>query len=68
MIDWEGAELAYYFNGQSHAVSLSDAQFAVVAKILGLQIREDGAIRCFSDETLKGFLEMKGNPLRLQER
>lgn len=67
MIDWEGAELCYYFNGCSHAVSLSDTQFAIVAKILGLEIREDGAIRCFSDETLKQLLQMKGNPLKLQK-
>lgn len=67
MIDWEGAELCYYFNGESHGIDLSDLQFAVIAKILGLEIREDGAIRCFSDETLKQFIEMKGNPLKLKK-
>ena len=68
MIQWEGAELCYYFNGESHAVDLSDAQFAIITKILGLQFREDGAVRCFSDDALKRIVEMKGNPLRLEQR
>lgn len=67
MIDWEGAELCYYINGESHSVSLSNIQFAVIAKILGLEFREDGAMRCFSDETLKQLLQMKGNPFKLIE-
>lgn len=67
MIDWEGAEICYYFNGESHSVDLTDVQFAVVAKILGLQIREDGAVQCFSDDTLRQFATMKGNPLRLKK-
>lgn len=68
MIDWEGAELCYYFNGESHAIDLSNVQFAIVAKILGLEIREDGAVRCFSDESLKQFMKMKSNPLNLQKK
>ena len=55
MIDWEGAELCYYYNGESHGIDLSDTQFAIVAKILGLEINHDGSVNCFSDETLKRF-------------
>lgn len=67
MIDWEGAELCYYVNGESNAISLSDAQFAIVAKILGLEIEPNGEIRCFSDETLGRLAKMDGNPLKLKK-
>ena len=67
MIDWEGAELCYYFNGESHSVDLTDTQFAVIAKILGLEILQDGTTQCFSDNTLKQLIHMKGNPLRLKK-
>ena len=67
MIDWEGAELCFYINGESHSVPLTDTQFAAIGKILGLQISET-SIACYSDETLKRMAQMKGNPLRLQER
>lgn len=67
MIDWEGAELCYYFNGESHSVDLTDTQFAVIAKILGLEILQDGTIQCFSDNTLKQLIHMKGNPLQLKK-
>lgn len=65
-MDWEGAELCYYYNGESHGIDLSDTQFAIVAKILGLEITEDG-VRAFSDDTLKRLFEMKGNPLQLMK-
>lgn len=65
MIDWEGAELCYYVDGESHAISLSNAQFAVVAKILGLEIMPNGDVNCFSDRTLGRIAEMDGNPLKL---
>ena len=64
-MDWEGAELCYYYNGESHGIDLSDTQFAIIAKILGLEINQDGSITCFSDETHKKFVSMKSNPLRL---
>ena len=67
MIDWEGAELCYYVNGESHAIDLSDTQFAIVARILGLEINRDGSVNCFSDETLKRFAQMDGNPLKLKK-
>lgn len=67
MIDWEGAELCYYFNGESYGVDLSDTQFAIVTKILGLEINQDGSVTCFSDETLKRFATMNSNPLKLKK-
>lgn len=67
MIDWEGAELCYYYNGESHGIDLSDTQFAIVAKILGLEINHDGSVNCFSDETLKRFIGMDSNPLKLEK-
>ena len=68
MIDWEGAELCYYFNGESHGIDLSDMQFAIIAKILGFEFNQDGSVNCFSDETLKTFVSMKSNPLRLKKQ
>jgi hypothetical protein len=67
MIDWEGAEICYYHDGESHTISLSDIQFAIVVKILGLEVNANESVNCFSDETLKQFLTMKGNPLNLQK-
>jgi len=64
---WEGAEICYYINGESYTLPLSDTQFAIVGKILGLQIDEN-EIKAFSDETLRQLAKMKGNPLRLVER
>ena len=66
MINWEGAELCYYHNGESHEISLSNIQFAIITKILGLEINQDGSINCFSDETLKQLIKIKGNPLNLK--
>lgn len=63
---WEGAELCYYYNGESHEIDLSDTQFAIIVKILGLEIT-DGNITCFSDDTLKRFANMNGNPLKLKK-
>lgn len=67
MINWEGAELCYYYNGESYGIDLSDIQFVIVAKILGLEINPNGSVNCFSDETLKRFAEMKENPLRFRK-
>lgn len=66
MIDWEGAELCYYLNGESYSVSLTNTQFAVVAKILGLESLANGSVLCFSDDSLKKLVKMKGNPLQLK--
>lgn len=66
MEEWEGAEICYYVDGESYSFDLTDTQFAIVAKILGLQERENELI-CFSDETLKKFLKMKNNPLRYKK-
>ena len=66
-MEWEGAELCYYINGESHGIDLSDTQFAIVAKILGLEINPDGSVNCFSDDMLKRFIGMDSNPLKLKK-
>ena len=67
-MDWEGAELCFYLNGESHSISLTNIQFAITAKVLGLSIAmENGEISYFSDDTLRQLATMKGNPLRLKE-
>jgi len=63
MIKWEGAEVCYYHNGESNSFSLSDTQFAIIVKILGIELTTNG-INCFSDETLKKFTTMDSNPLK----
>lgn len=65
---WEGAELCCYYDDESCAIGLSDTQFAIVAKILGLEINRDGSVTCFSDETLRRFIDMNGNPLKLEKK
>lgn len=64
MIDWEGAELCLYFNGESYSIDLSDMQFAVLVKILGMKINADESFTFFTDETLKQFTELEINPLK----
>lgn len=67
-MNWEGAELCCYFDDANYGIDLSDIQFAVIAKILGLKFNQDGSINCFSDETLKRFATMDGNPFKLIEK
>ena len=64
-VEWEGAEITVYCNGKACNIDLSPIQFAVIAKILGLQL-VGNEITYFTDETLKQFAHMKGNPLRLK--
>ena len=68
MIKWEGAELHYYVNGDSYEIELSDMQFAIITKILGLELQPNGDVNCFSDDTLKQLASMKGNPLKLKQQ
>lgn len=64
---WEGATLTLHVNGDDYNVDLSDTQFAVLVKILGLRVEHNG-IACYSDETLERMKTLKGNPLRLVEK
>ncbi|TQQ83134.1 hypothetical protein EXD82_10030 [Peptacetobacter hominis] len=64
-IIWEGAELCVYINDETNCIDLSDIQFAVIGKILGLEINPNGEVSCFSDETLLRLMKMSGNPLKL---
>ena len=66
MINWEGAELCYYVDGESCGISLSDTQFAVVVKLLGLENNTDGSVSCYSDETLKMLMQADRNPFKMQ--
>lgn len=67
-MEWEGAELCFYMNGESHAIGLSDTQFALIAKLLGMKYNySNQEVSFFSDSTLKQIAEMKGNPLKLRE-
>ncbi len=67
-IDFEGAEMIVYFNGEEIAIPLSDTQFAVCAKLLGLKLQSNGDVSCYADSTIKQFLTLSTNPLRLQEQ
>ena len=64
-----GVDLTMYFgDGNSNTISLSPTQTAIVIKILGLSLETyTGDMGCYSDETLKQMLKLKGNPLRLRE-
>lgn len=65
MID--GAELIIYDeNGDDFTIELSATQLAVCIKILGIEANND-YYTSFSDDTLKRFSKMKGNPLSLKE-
>ena len=66
-MNWEGAELCYYCDGESYEVELSDVQFAVIIKMLGLRM-SGNSITCFSDGTLERFMSMDGNPLKLIDK
>ena len=65
-MEWEGAELCYYINGESHGIDLSDTH-CHRCKDTGLEINHDGSVNCFSDETLKRFIGMDSNPLKLKK-
>lgn len=67
MIEWEGADLCIYYNGNSLEFGLSDIQFAIVSKILGMEFNNSKSITCYSDETLIKFMQMKSNPLRFEK-
>ena len=66
-VNWEGAEIIAYLNGNEFPMDLSNKQFEVVAKILGLKYQPDGRVFCYSDETLERLQKVKGNPLQFVE-
>lgn len=69
-MEWDGAELCFYVNGESHTISLSETQFAVILKILGIEYNENNNLietKYFSDATLIQLTKMKGNPFNLKE-
>lgn len=65
----ENAEIGIdTINGDHFTVELSPTQLAIVCKILGFHFDSNGEMTCFSDTSLKQIIDMKGNPLRLQEK
>lgn len=59
----ECAELLLSFGGDERIIPLSNMQFAVIVKILGLQLANEESFACYDDFTLKQFSTMKANPL-----
>lgn len=65
----EEVEMTFYDNfGNQESIELSPMQMAIVLKILGISRTSSTSISCFSDETLRKFTQMQGNPLRLVPR
>lgn len=65
----ESANLSIWLtDGTCNEFELSPMQTLLITKILGIKQVEENCISCYSDETLKNFLEYKGNPLRLKEK
>lgn len=61
---YEGAELVIYFeNGVIYDIPLNELQLAIVMKILGISIEDDGYTQ-FQEQTLKSFIESDTNPLK----
>lgn len=60
--------MLYDENDDAIGFELSPVQLELVCKLLGVKLGEPGTIKCFSDNTLKQFLNLKGNPLKLEER
>lgn len=66
MID--NAELVIYLNnGEDIGFELSPTQLLIIVKLLGLEYNmSKSTVNMFSDETLKSFMEMNKNPLKLK--
>ncbi len=62
------AELTIYLNnGEDVGFELSAVQLLVIVKLLGIEYdMAKSTVNMFSDETLKSFIEMSGNPLKLR--
>lgn len=63
----EGAEITVYFDiGENISLDLSEAQLKAVLKLLGVKFKGLN-VYYYSDDTLRRFMEMEKNPLRLVE-
>ncbi len=62
------AELTIYLNnGEDVGFELSAVQLLIIVKLLGIEYdMAKSTVNMFSDETLKSFIEMSGNPLKLR--
>lgn len=64
----DSAEIVIYdTEGNSITFDLNKLQLAMIIKLLGLAVDDDKTMACYSNATLEQFMEMKGNPLRLQQ-
>ena len=64
-VKWEGAEIIVYYNGKNCSIDLSPTQFAVIAKILGLQLIGN-EISYFADCVLNNRMPDKVKPEELK--
>lgn len=62
------AEIMLYDDkGDTIGFELSATQLVAVCKLLGIKYKGAGEIACYSDESLKKLIKMKGNPLAVEE-
>lgn len=65
----ESAELGInMMDGNNVNMSLSPVQLDAVARILGLEFKNDGTVSCFSDDSLKLILEKTLNRIVLLDK
>jgi len=61
--------MLYDENDDTAGFELSPMQLEVVCKLLGIKSGDQpGTITCYSDDTLKQLMQIKGNPLKLIEQ
>jgi hypothetical protein len=70
--DFNGADLTLYYQGQQVNKSLTPLQLKTIVKILGISFVPSQPNTYeyleFGDKTLEQLWQMKGNPLKLEER
>lgn len=61
--------MLYDENDDTIGFNLSPMQLKAVFKVLGIKPgNEPGTITCFSDAVIQKLFDMRGNPLKLEER
>lgn len=61
--------MLYDENDDTAGFELSPIQLELVCKLLGIKPgAQPGTITCYSDNTLKQFLNLKGNPLNFVDK
>ena len=55
------------YDGNEINLAISKSQLAVMLKVIGFEFgNTTDTYTCYSDDTLKRIMSMKGNPLRLK--